>query len=302
MPKVFDVFPFFNELDVLEIRLNEMHSVVDTTVIVESLETYGGDRKPMYFHDNRARFKKFDIKHVVLDKLAPPQNHRLDRNEPGVTIKQIRDIGRAREADQRNRILPVLKDLSPAPDDVIIFSDCDEIPRATAVWDALPNIATNGIHRLKQRSFYYTVNCLVDYGRDVCSRARVGRFSDLEACGSMYDFRMYRGKDPECPAIEDGGWHFSYFCGGLAGLKTKVAALAPFLAEYKLFGDKELAKDVVNRKDLHHRPTGFSELAETFAYAETTDPTLPKYFLDNTKRFEHFTEEFYKRECARLLR
>jgi beta-1,4-mannosyl-glycoprotein beta-1,4-N-acetylglucosaminyltransferase len=39
---VFDCFPFFNELDVLEIRLNEMNSVADYFVILESRETYGG--------------------------------------------------------------------------------------------------------------------------------------------------------------------------------------------------------------------------------------------------------------------
>jgi hypothetical protein len=39
-PKVYDCFMFFNELDILEIRLNELDSVVDYFVLVESIMTH----------------------------------------------------------------------------------------------------------------------------------------------------------------------------------------------------------------------------------------------------------------------
>ena len=42
--KVIDAFLFSGELDILEIRLNELDSVVDHFVIVESCEPHGAAR------------------------------------------------------------------------------------------------------------------------------------------------------------------------------------------------------------------------------------------------------------------
>jgi len=45
MPKVYDCFTFFNELDLLEIRLNILDPYVDYFVIHESTETFSGKSK-----------------------------------------------------------------------------------------------------------------------------------------------------------------------------------------------------------------------------------------------------------------
>ena len=39
---VYDCFQFFNELDILKIRLNVMNDVVDKFVISEATETFSG--------------------------------------------------------------------------------------------------------------------------------------------------------------------------------------------------------------------------------------------------------------------
>ena len=46
---VYDCFLFFNELELLEVRLNEMASFVDKFVIVEASETFRGAPKPFIF-------------------------------------------------------------------------------------------------------------------------------------------------------------------------------------------------------------------------------------------------------------
>ena len=48
--KVYDVFPFFNELDLLEIRLNTLNDFVDEFIIIEADTTHSGLSKP-YFAD-----------------------------------------------------------------------------------------------------------------------------------------------------------------------------------------------------------------------------------------------------------
>lgn len=40
--RVFDCFPLFNEIDLLELRLNELWEVVDVFVIVEARQTFTG--------------------------------------------------------------------------------------------------------------------------------------------------------------------------------------------------------------------------------------------------------------------
>ena len=59
---VIDIFPFFNELDLLEIRLNILNDYVDKFVICEANETFSGKLKPLYFKDNEERFAKWKDK------------------------------------------------------------------------------------------------------------------------------------------------------------------------------------------------------------------------------------------------
>ena len=60
MGKIYDCFNFFNELDILEIRLNTLYDYVDFFVIVESSVTHSGEEKPFYFEKNL--FPKYNIK------------------------------------------------------------------------------------------------------------------------------------------------------------------------------------------------------------------------------------------------
>ena len=55
-PLVYDCFNFFNEFDLLEIRLNELDGVVDYFVLCESNVTHNGIPKPMYFKENEKTF------------------------------------------------------------------------------------------------------------------------------------------------------------------------------------------------------------------------------------------------------
>lgn len=60
--KVLDAVLMSSELDLLEIRLNELDSVVDRFFILESNATFTGLPKETYFGNNRERFAKFQNK------------------------------------------------------------------------------------------------------------------------------------------------------------------------------------------------------------------------------------------------
>ncbi len=107
---IWDCFTFFNELDILELRLSELDATVDRFVLAEATRTFSNEPKPLIFRDNRERFARFlhKIEHVVVDDL-PAEGDAWDR-----------------EAFQRNAVARGLG--RAAPDDVIMLSDVDEIP------------------------------------------------------------------------------------------------------------------------------------------------------------------------------
>ena len=53
---IYDCFTFFNEFDILEIRLHEMNPWVDRFVLVESAETFSGNPKPLWFEENKQQW------------------------------------------------------------------------------------------------------------------------------------------------------------------------------------------------------------------------------------------------------
>lgn len=127
---IYDCFPFFCELDILEIRLRELWNLVDKFVLVESHRTYSGHDKPLVFADHRERFSPFldKIIHIVADA----------RDEVGVW---------ERERFQRDAIVRGLTDADS--NDLIFVSDVDEIPKPWAIKKIIASSSSRTIHCLR---------------------------------------------------------------------------------------------------------------------------------------------------------
>jgi beta-1,4-mannosyl-glycoprotein beta-1,4-N-acetylglucosaminyltransferase len=54
--KIIDAFTFFNEIDILKIRLNLLYEKVDYFLICEANITHSGYKKPYYFLENKKNF------------------------------------------------------------------------------------------------------------------------------------------------------------------------------------------------------------------------------------------------------
>ena len=113
---IVDCFPFFNELDLLEIRLHKLAPVVDRFVLVEATETFTGKPKPLYVQENKERFAQFPIEHVVIDR------HPADVVTPW-----------QRENYPRHVLFDRLRAMALSSSDIVLLSDLDEIPRADCV-------------------------------------------------------------------------------------------------------------------------------------------------------------------------
>ena len=67
--KIYDCFTFFNELDILDIRLQELYDTVDHFVLVEANQSHSGKPKEYIFENNKDRFEKYldKIIHIKID-------------------------------------------------------------------------------------------------------------------------------------------------------------------------------------------------------------------------------------------
>lgn len=242
-PKVFDCFLFYNELELLELRLNELDPVVDEFIILESPITTTGQPKPLYFTENRERFSKFlhKIRCIILNDLPTDGD----------------TWARERFARDKFNSLVTGKDT-----DIVIISDLDEIPSAEAVKKYKPEM---GLMSFDQKLYYYWLNCYNDQW-DWAKILSVGLFKTMTACQVRYT---------KAPSIEGpGGWHFS-FQGGVDRIMQKISAWTHSEYNRPDINNKEHIENCINTPcDVLKReniPMKFVGLDESF----------PKFVLDN---------------------
>ena len=143
--KIYDCFTFMNELELLELRLETLYDVVDYFVLVEVGKTFTGKPKSYYYDDNRELFEKYH------DKII-----RVHQDSLLYDNTTTRELARENEFYNRNLIAHGIVDAEP--DDYIIISDVDEIVNPTALMQGIN--AGLDMFILKQKLFYYFVNCL----------------------------------------------------------------------------------------------------------------------------------------------
>ena len=125
---IVDCFMFYNELDVLELRLTNLDEWVDRFVLVEAEVNHAGGPKELFFEKNKERFAKWNhkIKHVIVTAEEAPK----DENPW------------AREKYQRECIKKGLGDVPHHA--IVMISDVDEIPDMTKIpFEKLPNVVVS---------------------------------------------------------------------------------------------------------------------------------------------------------------
>lgn len=289
---IYDCFTFFNELDLLEIRLNELDKHVDRFVLVEATLTFQGKPKPLHYAENKERFKDFHAKiiHVVVDQY--PEN--------------IHENAWVIEKHQRNCIVNGLKDCRP--DDVIMISDVDEIPRPEKIREAA---SLKGIRIFRQRMFYYYLNCenATEIGSNgyYWNGTLMIRYGDFK--GVIQDYRemsmlmlnkftprlirrvywklklfyMFSLRGKRIRFIHNGGWHFSYL-GGVHMIIRKLEAFSHVeynKPEYK--DPARIEQAIANGEDIFGR--GF-----VYRFVKM-NAEWPVYIMKNLDRFSVYVSK-----------
>jgi beta-1,4-mannosyl-glycoprotein beta-1,4-N-acetylglucosaminyltransferase len=192
-----DCFPYFNEKELLELRITTLQDYVDGFLITDANRTHRGEEKPFTALKTLKELGISDENIQVLHVELPSSEQALD---PWI-----------RERGQRDALSVGLHML---PDDaVFISSDCDEIPNPSRFPELLEVVA-------QQKEKFVRLSMSMHYGRadrqlitpsgelhdwrnavvtTVGQLKNFGTLSSVRACTDNYYFGSL-----------DAGWHFSW--------------------------------------------------------------------------------------------
>lgn len=291
--KIYDCFTFFNELEILELRLASLYDVVDRFVIVEADKTHANIPKPFNFYNHIRDYEKY----------LPKIEYVMD-----TSIVEYKGVGDwAIENNQRNNIMKGLSDAEP--DDLIMISDVDEIPDPVTIKTIRESFTDKSKH-VDFIAFYdtapYTKGKLIPFHSGI----RVPTFLDYSPLGCQQKFHSYyfdwvcrslpwsgtvigkfkHMKSPQAfrlvreslPRIVNGGWHFSNM-GGVDKVIEKMAAAVECVelsAVDKKYLDKAYVEEAMANGKYFHT-------AAKFVPCDVSEIKLPalKNFL---KKYPHF--------------
>lgn len=277
-PAVYDCFPLFNELELLELRLEQHAPHVDHFVLGEATTTFSGKTKPLVYKENAARFRRFADKiiHVVIDD-APA----------GLSAWE-------REHFQRDALIRGLE--GSRPDDVVLISDVDEILRH----DALQRLAAAPLGRAEVRcfelrwyQFFFNLQLEEMWIRNGprAARRRILRgMTDLRAvkgpvAGVGRDLARRLKASTRLRSwvrrtIEhDAGWHFSWI-GDADRVAEKAGAIPPQVGIDATFAEKADAL-IADR-------AGAGREARDGVKIVPLDESFPAYLQQNADRLAAF--------------
>lgn len=248
---VFDCCMVYEEIDVLELRMNILAPVVDYFVVVEAGQTHSGQPKG----------------HPVGDAL---QSRRFAPFADQIIYSFAETLVGAnaweRERDQRGLIGGVLKYFA-RPDDWVIVSDADEIASPEAV-----TLLGQTYHAAKlELDFHYY---------DFQHRVREGWA--IGAC--RWNIEQDANKIRTCDfaftpqTIRPAGWHFSYFGDAAAILRKAKAFMHHDWVDTYGLTEAKVQAALDSGVDLWGRTLQIDRVP--------VSDNLPKYVLEHREKYE----------------
>lgn len=243
--KIYDCFTFYNEVDLLKVRLDILNPYVNKFVIVELNKTHRGVDKELNFKNHIEEFEQYMDKIIYIT----PDNIPEYNGDGDWTIENF----------QRNSIMLGLEECEP--DDIIMVSDLDEIPNPI-IFERNNNIKYTPpkfkqmlcggrkqaikflIHNILDMNYKnkHSIKIgeknwmdLLDCNRFVCAQGGYYYYMNCKRNDSWFGTTISKYKNMISPQdmrnkrfamtnLEDAGWHFSYL-GGVERIKQKLASI-----------------------------------------------------------------------------
>ena len=262
--KIVDCFMFYNELDLLNYRLNILNHVVDYFIIVESMYTFMGNEKKLYYNENKELFKDFNEKiiHIIIDEV-PYKTPNVNNKEQWIN-----------EIFQRNAISRGIKSNELSLEDLLIVADLDEIPDPNTLDKIKKGIITVTFNTLLLDNYYYNLNSKVHTNPESTKIITYEKYKELNI--SCNDIRH-----STTPNILNGGWHLSYF-GDPHFIKNKMNE----------FSHQEYNNDTyTNLHTIEEKIKNFKDMYNRQMYIENINVKDNNYL---PPQYEKYLTKYYK--------
>ena len=263
--KIFDCITFYDENLLVNSRFEILDKVVDYFVIAESNYDHNGNKKKINFKLDNLKFKK-KIRHIVIEEKFP-------RPEDGWHS----------ESFQREKLYMGIEDAKD--DDLIMFSDSDEIPNP----NELANFSLKEKYAIfMQKFFVYKINVFNQYespweGTRICKKKNLKSFTHLRKKILKKNLTKSFWKvhiEKNIRLINEGGWHFNNLYP--ANIISKKLQVFP----HREYSNQEYYDlDVINNKiknleDLYKRGHKYKKI--------NINDDLPNYFFKNISKFKEY--------------
>jgi beta-1,4-mannosyl-glycoprotein beta-1,4-N-acetylglucosaminyltransferase len=278
------------------LRLEILDKYVDKFVVAEARYSHSGEPKKLNFDINRYPNFKDRIIYIVVDNEPADLTdlNNLSYNQ-AQGMKRMNSLKRIRQ--QYDALSEGINDASK--DDLIILSDCDEIPNLKN----LEKLNPSQIIVFKQLLFYYKFDLHHDamtwHGSKGCLKKNLKTFNWLRNIkNKKYNFwrvDTYFSKNRyiNLKIVENGGWHFT----NIKSPKDIVMKLSNF-GEHNEFEmsdiDVEKMTKLVKEKKVYFNHTADKSDLNKYSYGhqlkKINKDLLPKYLVDNYSKFEDWFE------------
>lgn len=236
--KIYDCFTYCSEDEILELRLKILYNSVDKFVIIEGNKFHNGKTKKKNFDINKFKKYKKKIRYFFIKNFPTHNGNNW-----------------IYEKFQRRSISRGLFDANP--NDIIMVSDVDEIPRINNKL-----IFENDSIIFLQNFYYYKINILCTEGLGWNGKwpgTKAIKYKFFEDAQKVRELRVRNipkwriDKKIKRSIIQDGGWHFSYLMNPKQ-IKKKITTFAHSEYNKKKFTNYNyIKKKIFECKDLFGR-------------------------------------------------
>lgn len=238
---IIDAFPFFQEIELLKVRLEYLGERVDRFLISESNIDFAANKKPYHLTKEIISGLPFSEKITVIRSEFSDFKINLVFKF-SKKLKWRKPLWRI-QLKQRNILQ---QEISMVPSrGILLFGDLDELPNANDISACISALQENPdkIYTFNQLPLVYNLSTqsrIEDWpGTVVCN---------LEKAKNLTPNKLRKKRSLECSV--GGGWHFSYF-GDSTQIQRKVVSLAPSEKHFEFQNtcESDVEKLVSNDRD-----------------------------------------------------
>ena len=261
-----DCFIFFNEFDLLDIRLNSYAPYMERFVLCECPVTHSGKPKPLYFNENKDKYKDFNITHLIVDDYEQYMN-----TYPGTSlIEQCRNAQRI-ENHQRDFLFKGIEDVDP--ETIVLLSDADELVDLTTYRDGLEGSFMQYVY-----CYYLNVYTGKRNGKGPIAIKQKNIYGKYSGLNHVRNEKWHINKIRTSTGGLCHGWHFTCL-GSAEEILYKIDS-----CYHQNFNVPEITDFIKTNKESLSDPYIRDKYNKKF-FVEM--PGGPKWMLDNINKYDH---------------